>query len=316
MISRALPARNAAPVPGIPALMSSAAAPRTAPALAVPTLAALLLVATSLVAPGLSAQDGGADWRNTAELTFLVSGGNSTASTLGIRNSLRRSGERGQLRVDLSTLRTDATRTQRTAVGTPDDFRVVEEEETVRTAERYSAQARYDRPPTERVFAYGSAGWERNTFAGFDARTILSTGAGAQWTTRETWALKLAAGLTYTVQDDVTPDPDRDRSFAGLRSTLDYEHELTSGTGLELTWVVDANAQDWGDVRGDLSQAVSASLSDRLALKTTLQLLLDNQPPVQSIPLATPDGEPTGETVLSPLGRVDRVFSVALVITF
>ncbi|TVP59712.1 MAG: DUF481 domain-containing protein [Gemmatimonadales bacterium] len=281
-------------------------------------LAALFLTAPTLLltAPALDAQDSGVQWRNTAELTYLVSGGNSISSTLGVRNTLRRTGERGQLRLDFSTIRTDATRIERSAVGSANDFEVVEEEETVRTAERYNAQARYDRPLTERIFTYGSAGWERNAFAGFTSRTILSTGAGAQWSRDDAWEIKLAGGLTYTVQDDVTPDPDRDRSFAGLRSTLDYEHRLSSGTGLEVTWVVDANAQDWGDVRGDLSQAVSASLTDRLALKTTLQLLVDNQPPVQSIPLLTPDGESTGERVLTPLGRVDRVLSVALVITF
>ncbi len=288
---------------------------RARPSLAARTAIHLLLLVLALgTAAPVDAQE--VQWRNTTELTYLVSGGNSISSTLGVRNVLRRTGERGELRTEIQTIRTDATRINRSAVGTPDAFTVVEEEETVRTAERYSARARYDRPLTPRVFAYGSAGWERNAFAGFTSRTILSTGAGAQWSAEDRWEVKLAGGLTYTVQDDVTPDPDRDRSFAGVRSTLDYEHRLRAGTGLSVNWVVDANAQDWNDLRGDLQQAVSASLTDRLALKTTLQLLVDNQPPVESLELRTPDGDPTGERVLSSLDRVDRVLSVALVVTF
>lgn len=280
------------------------------------TTLALLTGLILLIGPSsLSAQDGGIDWSNTTELTYLMNGGNSVSSTLGFQNTLRRTSERGELRIDLRTVQTDATRTSRRAQGSPDNFQIIEDEETVRTAERYSAQARYDRTLTERVFGYGSAGWERNRFAGFTSRTVFSTGAGTQWSEENVYDLKIAAGLTYTVQDDVTPNPDTERGFAGLRATLDYARQLTESTEIALTWVTDANAQEPGKVRADLQQSVSASLSDRFALKTSLQLLLDNEPPLERLPLTDSSGEPTGETVLSPLGKVDHVISIALVVT-
>jgi putative salt-induced outer membrane protein YdiY len=284
-------------------------------------MAALAL--SFLLPTGTAAQDGGnggqdqADsrWRSTAEISFLVSGGNSAASTLGVRNTLRRTGDRGEFRGDASLLRTDATRFTRRAVGAPEDFEVEEGRETERTAERYSAEARYDLNLSPRTFASGSAGWQRNTFAGFEGRTVLALGGGTRWSAPERWELKLGAGLTYTFQTDVDPEPGADNRFGGVRLTLDHERQITSGTSFEVKWVVDANAEDTKDVRADLSQSVSASLSSRLALQTTLQLLVANDPPLIRIPLHATDGTDTGETVRVPLRKLDRMLSVALVIT-
>ena len=282
------------------------------------TVVSILVMCLAVGAPAVSAQepDDEVRWRSSAELTYLLNGGNSISSTLGLRNVLRRSSDRGELRVDAMARRTDATRTTRTAVGEgPDDFRVDEEQETERSAERYSVQSRYDRTLTPRTFAFGGIGWERNTFAGFDHRTVAVTGVGGQWGEEDRWELKLGSGLTYTVQRDVTPDPAKEDSFAGVRLNLDYTHQLTTGTQAELHWVVDGNAQEVSDVRADLIQSVSASLTDRLAIKTTLQLKLDSEPPVESVPLVTPDGEATGDRVLVPLRRADHSLSVALVVT-
>lgn len=270
-------------------------------------------------AGGLLAQapdEDGPQWRNTSELSFLMTGGNSVASTLGLRNTLRRSHGPSQFRLDVTGLRTDATRLERFAVGTsPDDFRVEEDRDRERTAERYGVEGRYDRELGEAFFLFGGVGWARNTFAGFNHRTVVSAGAGSRWRRPDAWEVKLGYGLTYTLQRDVTPDPDRADSFAGLRATLEYEHVLSPSAEFALKWVVDGNAQEFSDVRGDLTQAVSASLTDRLSLKTTLQFLVDNDPPVESLELRAPTGEPIGENVLAPLGRVDHSLSVALVVT-
>lgn len=275
--------------------------------------AALLVVGVPVTAQAQDSEE--VRYRNTSEVSFLVNGGNAVQSSLGLRNAFRRTSPTGELRLDMATLRTDATRIERTAVGTSDDFRVEEDRETERTAERWSAQARYDRNLNRILFGYGSSGWERNTFGGFNSRTILSGGAGARMGREDVWEFKLGAGLTYTFQEDVTPDPDGLDRFAGLRSTLDYEHQLAASTKVEVSWVVDANVQEWNDVRGDLSQSIATSLSDRLALKTTFQLLLDNDPPLQRVPLLGTGGIDTGETVLVPLLKRDQVISVALVLT-
>jgi putative salt-induced outer membrane protein YdiY len=276
----------------------------------------------TLAAPGLlSAQDtggeAGIDWQNTSELSYLLTGGNSSANTLGLRNALRGRSVTGELRFDVSVRRTETTRVTRTAVGgSRDDFEVSEDRESERTAERYAVDGRYDRNLSEHFFAFAGLGWERNEFAGFNHRTVAVTGAGNQWTGREgDWELKVGYGVTYTVRRDVVPDPSRDNSFAGLRLTLDHAHQLTESTDLELKWIADGNLQETSELRGDLTQGISTALSDRLALKTTLQLLLNNDPPLESLPLVTPDGSPLDEQVRVPLGKMDHTISVALVIT-
>jgi len=291
--------------------------PATRPSARFSTLATALAatLATASVAPlGAEAQET-SSWQNQAEFSLITTGGNSSTSTVGLRNTLRRTLERGELRFDVSALRTDAASIQRRAVGTEGSFSVDKDSRTERTAERYAAQARFDRNLSERAFLYTSTGWERNTFAGFNSRSITAVGGGTRFEGPDRWETKLGAAVTYTFQEDVDPDPTRDDRFAGVRGTLDHLHQLTTGTNLTLTWVVDANVQERSDVRGNLSQSVSASLSDRLALKTTLQFLVDNDPPSRRIPLFTPGGEDTGSTVLTPLGKVDRSLSIALVVT-
>jgi putative salt-induced outer membrane protein YdiY len=290
---------------------------RTRLSVSLGALLAAVLIAPGLPAP-LAAQDAATvEWRNTTEFSYLLSGGNSGASTLGLRHGLRRTDDRGAFRLDLNALRTDAVRISRVAVGTSqDNFEVEEDRERERTAERFGVETRYDLNLSERFFAFAGAGWNRNTFAGFESRTVIVTGAGNQWGQGSDWELKVGYGLTYTVQDDVTPDPDRASSFAGLRATLDYTHELTESTGAEVKWVLDGNARETSDVRGDLTHTLTSTLSERLALKTTLQLLVDAEPPLQSLPLTLPNGEPAGTSVLTPLRRLDHSLSVALVVTF
>jgi hypothetical protein len=244
-----------------------------------------------------------------------VNDGNAVQRSLGLRNSLRRASPTGELRFDMATLRTDATRIERRAVGSLDGFLVEEERETERTAERWSAQGRYDRNLNRILFAYGSTGWERNTFAGFNSRTILSSGAGARMGREDVWEFKVGAGLTYTFQDDVDPDPDGLDRFAG--SGAPWTTSTASPPPPSWRWPGwwTPTPRSGTTSAGDLSQSVATSLTDRLALKTTFQLLLDNDPPLQRVPLLDPTGSDTGSTVLVPLRKRDQVISVALVLT-
>lgn len=275
------------------------------------------MLTTLLIIPRTAqAQDEDLGWTNASELQFLISGGNGGASTLGFRNTLRWVGEASQVRFDVSSLRTDATTIERFAEGSPDDFAVREESETERTAERYSAEGRYDRDISERFFLFGGLGWKRDTFAGFESRVVAALGAGNQWGPGEDdWLAKLGYGVTYTTEEDVTPNPDVSNSFAGARVTLEYLNVLTESMTVDLRWVIDENLDNTDDLRGDFVQSVTTALGSRLSLKTTLQLLWDNDPPLDSAPLVGIDGEPTGEDVLVPFETLDHNLTIALVLT-
>jgi len=285
--------------------------PRPAPSLAGLTLLLLLFPL------GVQGQEP-PTWQNATELSVLLSGGNSGGKTLGLRNTLRHLRSSGEWRLDLTALRTSATRVSRVAEGVDTDRYLVRElRETTRTAERYALQGRHDRSLSRRFFAFGGGGWERNVLGGLDRRLIGFAGAGNQWGPGGDagWLLKVGYALTYTAQRDVTPEAGRPEGFAGARLTLDHRQRLAGSTEFEVKWTVDGNARDLGDFRGDLTQSLGTALGERLSLKTTLQLLLDQEPPLERIPLTPPGGgDPVGN-VLVPLRKLDHQLSIALVLT-
>lgn len=255
-------------------------------------------------------------WFYTAELSFVLTAGNAASSTLGVGAGARRVWERSELRVRGAGLRTETTRTTRTAVGTPADFEVVEESDAEVTAENYSLGARYDRDLSAGLYAFASSGWERNTFAGFDSRLSFAAGAGKTWFERESGRFKTDLGLTLTVQDDVVEVDDGAQTFAGLRAGWEYVRSVTETTAFESLLVVDENLDDTDDLRADFTNSLTLRISQALALRTGLRLLWDNQPSLVDVPLEAPDGTPTGSTVRAPLDELDTQFTVALVASF
>lgn len=278
------------------------------------------LVACALLlgaAPDVAAQDAepGLTWENKTELSFVATGGNSSSNTLGLKSSLV--GETGPhtFKLELGGIRAESETTTRTAVGSPDDFDVTESTDSELTAESYFAKARYDRSIDDATFLFSGLGWERNTFAGFDNRYAVVAGVGRTWVDSETSLFKTDVGATYTIQDDVVDDPTVDGEFAGVRLTVEAMRQLTESTEFESDLIVDESVEEASDLRADWTNAVSVSISDALALTSSLQLLFDNDPSPVSVPLRTPGGEPTGTSVLVGGEEIDSVFTVALVIT-
>lgn len=274
-------------------------------------LALMLVVPAMALGTGhLAAQDEPPlGWSDKAEVTFVMTSGNATSSTLGLKNALEHRWENALVSVAAGAVRAESGVTMRTATGTPDNFQIVRTTNTDKTAERYFAQGRYDRNVTESAFVFGGAGWDRNTFAGVQNRYAFITGLGEAWIDREARRFKTDLGVTYTIQDDVVDDPTVDDSFAGLRANLEFFQTLTSTTDFQSLLVVDQNLNDSPDRRADWTNSVAVAVSDNLALKTSLQILYDNQPALVAVPLGA-------EEVRVPLEKSDRTFTVALVIDF
>lgn len=272
------------------------------------TLAAAALV---LRAGPLSAQDEPLPpgWYDKAEATFVMTSGNASSSSLGLKNTLDRRWERALLRLSAGAIRAESGLTTRTATGTPEDFQVVRTTDTQKTAERYFVEGRYDRDVTESTFVFGGAGWDRNTFAGIRNRYAFVAGVGQAWVDREARRFKTDVGFTYTIEHDVVEDPRPGDSFAGVRANLDFFQTLTSTTDFQSVLILDQNLKDSPDRRADWTNSVTVAVSDNLALKTSLQILYDNQPALVAVPLGN-------EQVYAPLEKSDRTLTVALVIDF
>lgn len=251
-------------------------------------------------------------WYEQAELTLVLTGGNTQSNALGLNNRLERLFPSSRLILDAGGLRIESGTRERTAVGTPEDFAVAEDTETETTAENYFATLRFDRELSERSYAYGSGGWVRNRFAGVDNRWTGAAGIGYRLVDSERTSWTADLGATVTSEDPIVGETD---SFAGLRLTWDLGHRLTETTRFTSVLVVDENLSETEDLRASFDNAIAVDISDVLALKTGLKLQFDNMPSLEEVDLvAVPGGTVTG-TVLVPLDEVDTQFTVALVVT-
>jgi hypothetical protein len=273
-----------------------------------------LLVAVALP-EAATAQTPELGWSWSAQLTAVWSGGNSESSTFGLGSTLRRIGERNELKLEAGGIRSDASVKTRRAVGTAASHTVEETEESRKTAESYSVRGRYGRTIGNGFLFFTGADWSRNTFAGVDGRTLLAAGLGRLWAERDDFRFKTDLAATYSFTEDVVENPFVKSSFPGVRFSWDLMRTLTSTTKWESTLIADMNIDETDDVRVDVANAVSVTVSSRVALKPGLQLFWRNQPALTEVNLFTPAGAPTGQGVLVPLEKLDTLFTLALVVT-
>ena len=140
------------------------------------------LLFLSIGAGNLSAQDDPPlGWTDVAELTLVLTSGNATSSTLGLKNTAEHRWENALLQVAAGAVRAESGVTVHTATGTVDDFIVTRSTPTEKTAENYFLKARYDREVTDSNYLFAGAGWDRNTFAGIQNRYAMVGGAGRAW---------------------------------------------------------------------------------------------------------------------------------------
>ena len=274
----------------------------------------MTLSATLVACPrGIAGQDTAFTWANSTELSFVSTGGNASASTLGLKSSLVGTGGQNEFTFELGGIRSETEVRTTTATGTAESFTIEKTATAQLTAESYFIRGRYDRA-FDGNHVFTGAGWERNTFAGVRNRYAVVAGLGRTWTDSETGHFKTDVGATYTIQKDVDPAPGADDAFGGVRVSVDALRHLSESAQYTSVLVTDANIRDTDDFRADWINSLSVSLSDRLAFKSSFQLLYDHQPALLNVPLFDTGGAETG-SVLTPGEEIDSVLTVALVIT-
>lgn len=266
----------------------------------------------SVFALPVSAQDEEFAWENGTEVSFVTTSGNASSTTLGLKSSLEGEGGPNTFKLTLGGIRASSNVTTRTAEGTPAAFDIVETTTEVQSAANYFARTRYDRDLGQ-TFAFGGAGWERNTFSGFNHRFSIVAGMGKTWFRSDEGRLKTDLGATYTIQKDIRPDPDKGDQFGGVRASIVASRTLTETTELETELVVDENLNDTRDLRLDWISSISVALTEGLAFKTSYQILFDNKPARIGVPLFDTGGTEVGE-VLIESEELDTFLTLSLVI--
>ena len=242
---------------------------------------------------------------------------NASSNTLGLKSTLEGKSEVSAFKFELGGIRAESNFTDRFAVANGSGgFNVTEVTRTEQSAENYFARSRFDRDLGENsFFAFGGAGWERNTFAGFNNRFSFVAGVGDAWVDNDQTLFKTDIGGTYTIQKDVDPTPGASDGFGGLRATIELRRALNETTEFKSTMVADENLSNTDDLRIDWTSSLSVTLSEGLAFSTSYRILFDNDPARIGVPvLDAPNGSPTGVQTLIPSNGTDGFLTVSLVI--
>ena len=253
---------------------------------------------------------------NTADLSLVITGGNSAATTFGLRNLAEYYWEKSSLRFDLGGLSTESrSRDDRVAVETGDGGFEVVEAERQKTAENYFANLRYDYELSERWYTFAIGGWTRNRFAGFDDKWQGALGVG--WIAIDTEKTKLDLDIagTYTSESPVLGEKN---DFGGLRLAYGFEQHIAESTIFLSNLVLDQNLKETKDLRADWFNALEISITDLVFLRTSFRVLWRNDPLFETLPLYDQSGNPVldgnGDPVGVPsqLDPVDTYFLTSL----
>lgn len=274
------------------------------------TFSALLV---ALAAQPLVAEEVELGWENSAELSFIAADGNAETTTFGFSGTFLRRWQNRAWKTELSGLQADSTTTERTAVGTDDDFTILEVSTTERVAEKYNLKTRFDKDMTPTSFWFTGAGWTKDELAGIDTRLSAIAGFGKTFHDTESFRSAADVGLTFTHEQAVVDEVD-DEDFLGLRLYWELFRQLTTTSQYSFELEINENLDDTSDLRADFANHLKVSMSERLALKLTLAFAYDNQPALTTVPLIRPDD--SMGNVLAELDELDSVLKVALVFDF
>ncbi len=252
-------------------------------------------------------------WKATAELSYVVTGGNTTTSAFSLANTFKRSWEKDSLTIKTYALSSHATTVTRTAVGTETDFSVIEQKIGRLVAENFLMSGMYDHRLSKKVVLQVGLGWDRNRFAGVASRVLFTAGTGYAWIETNRTQLKTDGGLTYTLRKYFGLPA---TSFAGFRAIASFEQKLFDSSAFASQFIFDENLRRTVDWRYDWTNSVTASISKSLALKTSVRVLHAHLPANEAVPLFDPEGLPMGVTVPVPLKKVDTLFTTSIVINF
>jgi len=237
---------------------------------------------------------------DTADLSIVITGGNSAATTFGLRNLAEYYWEKSSLRFDLGGLSTQSrSREDRVAVETGDGGFEVVEAERQKTAENYFANLRYDYSLSERWYTFAIGGWSRNRFAGYDDKWQGALGVG--WIAIDTEKTKLDLDIagTYTSESPVLGEKN---DFGGLRLAYGFEQHIAESTIFLSNLVLDQNLKETKDLRADWFNALEISITDLVFLRTSFRILWRNDPLFETLPLYDSSGNPVLDGNGDPVG--------------
>ncbi len=217
-------------------------------------LATIAAVAVLFVSGWATAQT--PDWDLKLGFSYLGTTGNSHTSSTGLSAAFERTWADVKLLATASALRAS--------------------DNGEKKAERLLAGMRGDVAIWKELSLSSGLSWERDRFAGIDARSVLD--GGLKWTpeTDAPLVFSALAAATYT-REELVGAPSR--SFFGALVKADAEYALTKTAKATLGAALFPNFETTEAWRAASAAGLQASLSSQLALKLALEYRYNNRPP-------------------------------------
>ncbi|WP_243321467.1 DUF481 domain-containing protein [Geothrix sp. SG200] len=259
-------------------------------------------------------------WSDKAALSYVAVGGNASSQSLGFSNEYKYLWTDATFAFNAGGVRVSTTTIDRTASGPSLGAATVVETRTTKTStETYYANLRYDHNITDRLQWFGAAGWERNIPAGLEARMTGLGGLGYWWIKADRTKFFTDAGVGYTKENLVFRPAGTDDRFATFRVGAKFEKKLFDTSTFTSELSISDSFKDSQNYLGVWRNALTTSLSSRLALKVGYDMTYKNKPAFVGVPVVqTPVSTPPvilGEVPFQ-LKKTDTVFTTSLVITF
>lgn len=256
-------------------------------------------------------------WKNKTELGLVGTDGNSQSQSWGFSDEFEYRLDKGLLEVKVSAVRVDATRTQRKAIGTNDDWSVLEEDEQVKTAENYRLELKYNHTLTDRSYWFGASDWASNKPAGIKSRTSMSGGLGHKWKESERTAFKTDYGLQYTQERPIFRPEDFSGEFASLRLSYALRYQVSKTSKFKQELKAEASLQEQSDFLAVLNNQLNVAINAHLALKVGGSFRFDNEPAFIKLNLyGSPNSSQVLGTVPYQKESLDSTLTTSLVFQF
>src|SRR5262245_48476084 len=248
-------------------------------------------------------------WSNTTDMTLVVTGGNSTSTSLGFTNELRYLWQQARCEVHVDFIRDSQSDDRFYLVEPGLEFPVggapsnpatslIKPDPTLDAANSL-IRGSCERNISPKWFWNAGASAFRNDDAGIRNRYILFTGLGNTWADNQRRRFVTSYGVSYTDREETDPDPEKDRRFAGARAGLDYTEHLTPTTTFDSDFAWNFNFADGSDFSINTVNALSVAVTNHALIKVSLQWLFENEPALESdldviafVEVLNPDGIP------------------------
>jgi uncharacterized protein DUF481 len=252
-------------------------------------------------------------WSNTADLSLVVTGGNSDSVNLGFSDQLNRVWKDSRFEFEVSAIRTYKSDDRFFLVEPGLEFPVgggpqtpasslVKPEPTLDVS-NYLVRGEYENDLSLRWFWNAGGSWYSNDDAGILNRYVAFAGVGNKWVDNQRRRFATSYGVSHTDREEEESDPEKDRHFIGVRVAWDYTEHFNAGTTFDSDLATNVNLSDSSDHSISTLNAVTVSVTNHVAIKASVQWLFENKPALKTdldviayVELVNPDGMPgTGD---------------------